>query len=450
MDKQTEVPQGYKKTEVGVIPEDWSFEKIGDKIELLTGFPFPSSMYAKVGIRLLKGANIKRGETDWSEEITNFWDNSLSVYRQYELKVGDLVIAMDGSLVGRSYALLATSDLPAILLQRVARIRSEKIIIEYLKHHIGSSWFVQYMDSVKTVTAIPHISPKDIRQFQIPLPPTLTEQRAIATALSDADDLIAALDRLIAKKKAIKQGVMQELLTGKRRLPSFADASARTARYKETEAGVLPEDWEACVLSEIIWFQEGPGLRNWQFRNKGLKVINVTNLQEYGYLDLDKTDRHISIEEFEKMYKHFLIDDGDVVMASSGNSYCKTSVVRKRDLPLLMNTSVIRFKPLGGLDYYFMLIYLKSHFFKNQIDFLITGGAQPNFGPAHLRKIIIPLPKNQNEQRAIAQIFTDMDTEIESLERKRDKYRAIKQGMMQELLTGKTRLMGSKEDRTTD
>ena len=212
--------------------------------------------------------------------------------------------------------------------------------------------------------------------------------------------------------------------------------------YKQTEVGMIPEDWDVYQLPDIIWFQEGPGLRKWQFRSDGLKVINVTNLQENGYLDLSKTQRHISWEEFERTYKHFLIDDGDVVMASSGNSYCKTSIVRQSDLPLLMNTSVIRFKTKERIGRPFMLIYLKSKYFKDQIDLMITGGAQPNFGPAHLTKILIPLPPTKAEQEAIAKALSDANALIESLEQLLVKKHQLKQGSMQELLTGKKRLPG--------
>lgn len=207
--------------------------------------------------------------------------------------------------------------------------------------------------------------------------------------------------------------------------------------YKPTEVGVIPDDWEIQLLPKIIWFQEGPGLRDWQFQNKGLKVINITNLQDNGSLDLDKTERYISWEECEKMYRHFLIDENDVVMASSGNSYSKTAVVQKADLPLLMNTSVIRFKPIQGISYQFMLVYLRSNYFKMQIDLLITGGAQPNFGPAHLRKIKIPLPPTLSEQTAIATALSDADALIQSLEKIIAKKLAIKQGAMQELLKPK-------------
>ncbi|MDY0137619.1 MAG: restriction endonuclease subunit S [Thiomicrospira sp.] len=212
------------------------------------------------------------------------------------------------------------------------------------------------------------------------------------------------------------------------------------AGYKQTEVGMIPKDWEIFSLPEVIWYQEGPGLRKWQFKSKGLKVINVTNLQESGYLDLDRTDRHISWDEFEKTYKHFACDEGDLVIASSGNSYCKVSIVRSCDLPLLMNTSVIRFKPIGEFSKGYMEVYLKSPYFKDQIDLLITGGAQPNFGPAHLNLIKIPAPTCAKEQTAIANALSDVDALINEQEDLIAKKQAIKTATMQQLLTGKTRL----------
>ena len=172
-----------------------------------------------------------------------------------------------------------------------------------------------------------------------------------------------------------------------------------------------------------------------------IKVINVTNL-ENGYLNLDRTERYISTEEFQRMYKHFEIDDKDIVVASSGNSYAKVAVVRKKDLPLVMNTSVIRFKPLNNLDYGYLLTFLKSDYFKSQIDLLITGGAQPNFGPVHLKKINIIIPSSKQEQFAISVTLYDVDMVIEKLEDLIEKKKHIKQGAMQELLTGKRRLSG--------
>ncbi len=193
-------------------------KRIGESVDLLTGFPFPSAEYCDVGIRLLRGSNVKRGVTDWSNDLVQCWPRMTPEIARYELSEGDLVIAMDGSLVGRSYARLQAQDLPAVLLQRVARIRSGKLDIGYLSHFIGSDIFIGYCDSVKTVTAIPHISPSDIRNFTIPIPSDMSEQTAIASVLTEMDEELAVLAQRREKTRALKQAMMQELLTGRTRL----------------------------------------------------------------------------------------------------------------------------------------------------------------------------------------------------------------------------------------
>lgn len=210
--------------------------------------------------------------------------------------------------------------------------------------------------------------------------------------------------------------------------------------YKLTDVGVIPVDWEVVLLPEACWFQEGPGLRKWQFTSRGIKVINVTNLVG-DFLDLDKTHRHISLIEFNKQYQHFSVDADDIVMASSGNSYGKVSIVRPADLPLVMNTSVIRFKPVQRSSRDFLWVFLRSDKFKAQIDLMITGGAQPNFGPFHLRKVFLALPSFE-EQQAIASALCDVDALISGLDQLIAKKRDIKQATMQQLLTGQQRLPG--------
>jgi type I restriction enzyme S subunit len=216
--------KGTKQSELGQIPEDWVVGYVGDVCDLLTGFPFPSSKYSDSGIRLLRGSNVKRNSTDWSEEITQYWPELTSSIAQYELKIGDIVISMDGSLVGRSFTQLRESDLPAVLLQRVARLRSEVVSQSYLKEWVCSKFFTEHCDSVKTVTAIPHISLQDIRSFKLLLPPSKEEQAAIATILADMDRDIQALEQRLGKTRQIKQGMMQELLTGKTRLIQGSEA----------------------------------------------------------------------------------------------------------------------------------------------------------------------------------------------------------------------------------
>jgi type I restriction enzyme S subunit len=210
--------KGYKQSELGGIPEDWKVAEIGNICNLLTGFPFASNKYTNTGVRLLRGSNVKRNCTDWSDDITQYWSEITPNIKQYELEIGDIVISMDGSLVGRSFAQLTAKDIPALLLQRVARLRTDFVALNYLKEWVCSKFFTEHCDSVKTVTAIPHISPQDIRIFKFLLPPSQEEQTTIATILSDMDTNIQTLQQRLSKTRQIKQGMMQELLTGKTRL----------------------------------------------------------------------------------------------------------------------------------------------------------------------------------------------------------------------------------------
>jgi type I restriction enzyme S subunit len=276
-------------------------------------------------------------------------------------------------------------------------------------------------------STVGHAKVDDIRFLQIPCPPTLPEQRAIAATLSDVDALLAKLDQFIAKKRDLKQAAMQQLLTGQTRLPGFSG------------------EWEVVPLPDMSWFQEGPGVRTHQFRLSGVKLLNGTNISN-GRLLLDSTIRYVSNDEAEGAYKHFLVDEGDILLATSGVTieklHEKVAVVKHEDIPLCMNTSTVRFKVSNTrLIASYLYLFLRSDVFKKQIGRQATGSAQLNFGPSHLKKVDIPLPPSLPEQTAIATVLSDMDAELAALEAHRDKTRALKQGMMHELLTGRIRLI---------
>ena len=399
-----EIAEKYKQTEVGLIPSDWDVKTLGDVGEVkMCRRIFNNETSPNGSIPFFKiGTFGKEPDAYISKEQYDEYRKRFSFPRK-----GDILISAAGT-IGRTI----------IYNGEDAYFQDSNIVWIENNFDNVSNEFLYYIYQVANYNTeggtIQRLYNSILKATKFKCP-TKAEQTAIATALSDADDLISSLSTLIAKKRMIKQGAMQKLLQPK-------------------------EGWEVKPFKDLCWFQEGPGLRNWQFTNRGIKVINVTNL-ENGYLNLDRTDRHISLEEFHKMYEHFEIDENDIVVASSGNSYGKVAVVRKQDLPLVMNTSVIRFKPLKELDYDFLLTYLKSNQFKNQIDLLITGGAQPNFGPVHLNKISINLPPTKEEQTRIATILLDMENEIKALEAKLEKYRKVKLGMMQNLLTGRIRLI---------
>lgn len=174
--------------------------------------------------------------------------------------------------------------------------------------------------------------------------------------------------------------------------------------------------YDRVNLPDAFWFQEGPGLRKWQFTSSGIKVLNVGNIMTDGSIDLSRTDRHISVEEFEQRYSHFGVDAGDLVMASSGISFDEDGFLRTKiafvedvHLPLCMNTSTIRFKAVEGVSCLeYLRHWLHSVEFRRQVSRLVTGTAQLNFGPGHLKQMTIGLPP-LDEQRRIAGILDAAD-----------------------------------------
>jgi type I restriction enzyme, S subunit len=187
------------------------------------------------------------------------------------------------------------------------------------------------------------------------------------------------------------------------------------------------ENWKIVDLPEVVFFQEGPGVRNNQYTNNGVKLLNVANLQD-GQVILENTERYISEEEAYGRYKHFLADEGDLVIASSGIKVeyfdKKMGFIKKEHLPLCMNTSTIRFKSLNQsvLDIRYFMYFLKSIYFKKQLFRLITGSAQLNFGPSHLKKIKVILPDISSQIRIVelldkAQLLIDnRKAQIEALD----------------------------------
>lgn len=205
--------------DVGWVPKEWDTIKIGQYIEFLTGYAFKSELFSEetTGIKLVRGDNVTVGELRWGDK-TRYWKEVTPDLTKYLLEENDVLISMDGSLVGKNYAKVQKSDLPLLLVQRVARLRASEILNQdYLYHSISSSNFSRYVDSVKTVSAIPHISPNDIKNYKIPLP-SLPEQQKIATLLFAIDRKHSLQRQRTAHYEHLKQGLMNELLTGRRRV----------------------------------------------------------------------------------------------------------------------------------------------------------------------------------------------------------------------------------------
>jgi len=393
------VAEQYKKTDIGIIPSDWDIDYIKNL------------------------AVIKTGSRNTQDRIENglypFFVRSQTVERinSYSFDGEAVLTAGDGVGVGK---VIHYVNEKFDCHQRVYRISdfSEKLNGYYFYLYFSNNFLNRIMQ-MTAKSSVDSVRMDMIANMQIPIPPSKTEQTTIATALSDADALISSLEKLIAKKRNIKQGAMQKLLQPK-------------------------EGWVLNKLPQVVWFQEGPGVRNSQFTSSGVKLLNGTNIED-GKLILEKTERYISETEANGWYSHFLVEDGDILIACSGVTIDKfeekVTVANNTHLPLCMNTSTMRFKIVSAsLSKSYFLHFLKSKSFKQQIGGKATGSAQLNFGPSHVKMVEIALP-NFEEQESIASILSDMDNEMASLETKLEKYRNVKLGMMQNLLTGKIRLV---------
>ena len=423
---------GYKQTEVGVIPGDWESTTVRDIASpirnAIVGGPFGSDLvsndYVEDGVPVVRGQNMGfRFVSGSFAFVTRAKASSLEANLA---RPRDLVFTQRGTLGQVSIVPDEPYDRYLISQSQMKLTVNRKAVDPLFFYYVFSSKEQQELIRQNTIqTGVPHINLGILRNIPVQRP-SLAEQEAIAEVLSNADALIESLEQLLAKKRNIKQGAMQELLTGKKRLPGFN------------------EDWEVKALSEICWFQEGPGVRNTQFTTSGVKLLNGTNIYR-GALNLDSTSRFISEREASGPYAHFLADAGDIVIASSGITierfHEKVAFVREYNLPFCMNTSTIRFRPFAKLlASEFLFHFLTCDSFKRAIGGQATGSAQLNFGPSHVAKVPVSLPP-YSEQTAIAAVLSDMDTEIAALESKLVKARCLKQGMMQELLTGRIRLV---------
>jgi type I restriction enzyme S subunit len=384
---------------MSALPEGWYHTTVGKSAKLLTGYPFASAHFSSSGLRLIRGSNVKRSMIDWSADIAKYWSSRDISLHAFELEDGDVVIAMDGALVGRSYARIAERHLPAYLVQRVARLRGTTVDQGLLYAWIGSDAFVQHVDSVRTHTAIPHIRPRDIRDFPIVVPVDLVAQRRIAEALTSIDHQIGALERLIAKREAINQGMMQQLLTGGARLPGFAGK------------------WPEVRLGEIANIKTGS-------RNNQDKQITG----RYPFYVRSATVERIDTYSYDC---EAILVPGEGGIGSIFHYVDGKFEVHQR----VYKISQFDAGTAGKFVYYYMKQFFGRYAMEHSVKATVDSLRLPTFVGFAMRT-----PEDVDEQRAIAAVLDDSEAEIGRLGSHLTKAEAIKQGMMQELLTGRTRL----------
>lgn len=417
-----EVTRGYKQTEVGLIPEDWDVSLIKAIGVVEGGFAFSSKKFLQAGrYQVIKMSNLYGGKLDL-QRSASYLDDLSEQEKHYLLKSSDILITLTGTTGKRDYGYShKISDEQNLLLnQRVGRLRVDKnVIAGYVFFQIQTASFLdQFFDVTKGGTGNQaNVGTHDIEELVIPLPPK-AEQQAIAEALSDADALIESLEQLIQKKRLIKQGSMQELLTGKKRLPGFSG------------------EWEIKELQDISEIDSesiGSSTRpDYQFKYIALEEVDRGTLRGW-------TEQLFATAPSRARRK---IRKGDVIVSTVRPTLQSHCLIHSDFDDLVCSTgfSVIRCKR-GIAEPQYIFSHFFASFIERQIEALLTGSNYPAINSTDVKRLKIPIPPTFSEQTAIAAVLSDMDAELAGLERKLEKVRQLKQGMMHTLLTGKIRLV---------
>ncbi len=430
---EVNLPEGYKKTDIGIIPNHWKIKKLKSVIKLMNGFAFKSSYFSENGPIVLTPGNFKlEGGLYFNEKNTKRYSGHCP--SAFKFNYADLLIVMtdltkECNLLGKPAFINSEEEI--LHNQRIGKVEllNDEASKEFLFYFFLSNQYHLKIKETATGSTVRHTSPTSIYGILIPLPPTIEEQKAIAQSLSDVDALIAVLDQLITKKRNIKQGTMQQLLTGKKRLPGFSG------------------EWVEKELKSVIKLTNGFAFKSEFFSEDGPIVLTPGNFKLEGglYFNERNTKRYSGNFPSSAQFNY-----GDLLVVMTDltkecNLLGKPAFVNLQE-KILHNQRIGKVKILNREALKKFLFYF---FLSNQYHLKIkesaTGSTVRHTSPKSIYAIPILLPPTIEEQQAIAQVLSDMDAEIEALEQKRDKYKAIKQGMMQELLTGKTRLQWNSE-----
>jgi type I restriction enzyme S subunit len=397
-----EVKPGYKQTEVGVIPEEWGFlpfNSIGTVIDGDRGVNYPSDQeFSDYGYCLfLNAGNVTKNGFKFDEcaFITREKDRKLS---KGKLKRQDIVLTTRGTVGNFAYfdASVPFDKLRINSGMVILRSESPAIVPKFLYALLQSHPVGKQIERLSFGSAQPQLTVKGISRLGIIVPP-IPEQQAIVEVRSGVDALLRALDRLIAKKRDLKQAAMQQLLTGQTRLPGFTG------------------EWAMKTLESLCSMKSGEGITSFRINEQsGFPCYGGNGLRGY-------TSR----------WTH----NGKFVLIGRVGALCGN--VRSAEGKFFASEHAIVATPHSVVDQGWLCVVLD----RMRLNQYSESSAQPVLTVSKLLKLECIVPPSKAEQSAIAEVLSDMDAEIAALEQRREKTQALKQAMMQELLTGKTRLV---------
>jgi len=408
------VRRGYKQTDLGAIPEDWSVVPLGRLVSSVE-YGSAAKSNAEGDIPVLRMGNLQDGKIDWDDLV---FTNDAYEIKKYALSSGDVLFNRTNTidLVGKTA--IYQGARPAVFAGYLIRINTDKAVLDskFLNYVLNAEFSKKHSAKVLSVAVgQANINGQKLKTYPIPFPPTKAEQEAIAEALSDADALIESLEQLITKKRNLKQGAMQELLTGKMRLPGF------NREWGITNFG---------SIAEKIIGGGTPSRSNSDYWNGDVPWMTVKDFACHTPLGTLET---ITSEGLKSSASHLIPKN---TLITSTRMALGKAVIFEVDVSINQDLKAIF--PNKDMDTRFLYFWFQCN--ASRIAEMGSGSTVMGLSLGELKKIPFLKPPHQ-EQTAIATILSDMDAEITALETKLTKARHIKQGMMQELLTGRIRLV---------
>jgi type I restriction enzyme, S subunit len=407
---------GYKQTELGEVPKDWNVKRLGDLAKVHDG-THQTPKYVPDGIPFYSVEHITSGDFTNTKFISNEEHRFLT--RFYKIERGDVLMTRIGSI---GDCRLVDWDVDASFYVSLALLKIYGADAGFVTQYSKSRAFKTEVE----LHSLPSATPKKINlgpisDIRVPVPP-LPEQCAIAIALSDADAVLGGLNRLIAKKRNLKQAAMQQLLTGKTRLPGFH------------------EQWQVKPLGEVADVKTGPfgsSLHERDYVQDGTPIITVEHLGEFG---VEHSNLPL-VSDFDcHRLQAYALAAGDIVFSRVG-SVDRNALIRSAEAGWLFSGRLLRVRPeKQQVHAPFLSFQFHSEPFKALVRNVAVGQTMASLNTRILEGIDVLLPPLR-EQTEIACVLSDIDAELLALESSRDKTRDLKQAMMQELLTGKTRLV---------
>lgn len=423
----TEVNKGYIKYEVGEFPEDWNVILIGDSLKFKNGLN-KESEYFGYGTPIVNYMDVFNNHGIKQKNIEGKVFLNREEKNSFSAKKGDVFFTRTSETqeeIGNSAVLLENID-DCVFSGFILRGRPKNNIVlpEYYQYCLTPNYVRNQIISTSSYTTRALTNGRFLSKVKLIIPPTLEEQKSIATALSDVDELISGLEKLISKKKDIKRGAAQALLSGKIRLNGFGHAK----EMKESQLGLIPKDWDVKLLPEVFNYIHGKAHEQHIDSSGTYTVVNSKFISSEGKVSKQSSDNFCPAKK------------GDILTVLSdlpnGKALAKTYYVNV-SMKYAVNQRICIWR--SKKDYPLFLSYIMNrHKYFMKFD---DGVTQTHILNHHIEKCPVLVPSDINEQKAIAKSLNEMDAEITQLQIKKEKYQALKQGMMQELLTGKIRLV---------